>query len=702
MGELQLAFKTVGWKAVNRLPLVILSLWIVLLVELMSRGQWLESLEWPLHALPELLINILVVLSLLVLVTAITGKVHISFWLVSTFCLVFAAISGVKLAILGVPFLPWDLVLTSESQDMAPYVTGFFNFTVLSGLVSFIAISILLLYKLSWFALRTNWKHRVIMGMASILLLISIYSDESFSLKKWASIQDFAYDQAENVRTNGFLLSTIMSLKFLYLDQPDGYDPETIRAAFSSIPPAVPEAGEIKPNIIIVLSESFWDATEAKDISFSRDPLPFYHELMQKYSSGTLLSPQYGGGTANVEFEVLTGNSMRFLPQGSIPYNQYVNKNIDSLGSILTRQGYTATAISPFHSWFYNSKKVYENFGFAKYVSLEFFKPDFEGPYMADREVANQIIESSASSVGPDFIFANTMENHYHYYPGKFKENTIEVTGVTGESKGLLETYAQGLLGADEMLKRLVTHYESLNEPTVLVFFGDHKPSLGQDYQAYKDIGYLKENDPDFLDKMYRVPVLVWDNYLPKDREREVLHMSPSFLSSYILKLTQRTGSYFTDYLYQLSQSLPVIPPEKYYTEMKINKDDLSLYRKLQYDIMFGEQYGYNGMNSKIKNKDYLLGAGRMIIEKLRMESYKDRKVLKIAGSDLPPNSLVTVNGQQLVTNWISKSELTAEILPDILNKYPFKVEIIIKDSRDKILAKSNEYMYAEEMVSKF
>lgn len=698
MGELQVVVQNVGWNAAKRLPFILLSFWVVFLVELMSRGQWGESLEWSLRAIPELLLNIIVVLGLLLLATAATGKVHLSFWLVSTVCLVFGTVSGIKLAILGVPFLPWDLLLTNETKDMAPYVAGFLNFTVVSGLVLFITINVLLLYKLPWFALTVNWKHRSIMGIASLFLLASIYTDEYISIKKLANVQNLAWDQAENVRANGFLLSTVMNLKFLFLNKPDGYDGESIRTVMSSILPAVPVAGEIKPNIIIVLSESFWDATQVKGISFSRDPLPFYHELIQTYSSGTLLSPQFGGGTANVEFEVLTGNTMRFLPQGSIPYNQYVNKDIDSLGSILTRQGYMATAISPFHSWFYNSKKVYENFGFAKYIPLEFFKPDYEGPYLADREVANQIIESSTTSEGPDFIFANTMQNHYHYYPGKFKENTIEVTGVTGESKGLLETYAQGLLGVDDMLKRLVTYYEKLDEPTILVFFGDHQPSLGQDYKAYKDIGYLKENDPDFLEKMYRVPVLVWNNYLPK--EKTVLNMSPSFLGAYILNLSQRTGNYFTDYLYQLSQYLPVIPPENHYAEMKISKDNLKVYEKLQYDILFGDQHGYSGMKQKIKNNDYLLGSGHMVIDQIRMEVLNDGKVLKVGGSNLPYNSIVQINGQKMATNWVSKNELIVEIQPDSIIKYPWKVEIVVKDFKDRILSKSNEYIYSQEMTT--
>ncbi|MDF2964385.1 MAG: cyclic beta,2-glucan modification transrane protein [Paenibacillus sp.] len=697
MGELQLAVQNHGLKAARRMPLILWSLWIVFLVELMSRGQWGEAFKWTFQAMPELTLNTVVVLGFLFLFTSITGRVHLSFWLVATTCLALGLISGIKLNILGVPFLPWDLLLTSETSDMAQYLSGLLNFTVISGFISFVVISVLMLYKLPRIPITFRWKHRLAMGITSLLLLASIYSDGSVSLKKLANVQNLAWDQTENVRTNGFLLSTIMNLQFLFMSQPEGYDEKSIRAVSSETPPAVPEAGDAKPNIIIVLSESFWDATQAKDISFSRDPLPFYHEMIEKYTSGTMLSPQFGGGTANVEFEVLTGNSMRFLPQGSVPYNQYINKGVDSLASILARQGYTSTAVNPFHSWFYNSKKVYENFGFSKFISQEFLKPDYEGPYIADREVANQIIESSKQSEGPDFIFANTMQNHYHYYPGKFKENTIEVTGVTGESKGLLETYAQGLLGVDDMLKRLVTHYESINEPTILLFFGDHLPSLGDDYKAYKDSGYLKENDPDFLDKMYRVPTLVWNNYLPK--QKDTINMSPSFIGPYLLKLAQRPGTYYTDYLYQLSQKVPVIPPENHFSEVNLTKEQLKTYEKLQYDIIFGEQYGYDEIKDKIKANNYILGPGPMVIDGVQTELFNDGKVLKIRGSDLPQNSIVHINGKQVTTQWASRNELTAQLQADS-EKLPLKVEVIVKDSKDKILAKSNEFNYSQVMAS--
>ncbi|MBP1156409.1 MULTISPECIES: LTA synthase family protein [unclassified Paenibacillus] len=691
MGELQLSLRRYGLTTVRRLPLLLWSLWIVFLVELLSRGQWLDTFGWTFEAIPELILNTLVVLGLLLLLTAFTGSVRLSFWLVAAVCITFGLISGIKLEILGVPFLPWDLLLTSETKDMTPYLRGLLSFTVISGFVLFVAISILLLYKVARNDLQLGLRHRIGMGLVSALLLISIYNDGAFSLKKLANIDNIAWDQTINVKTNGFLLSTVMNIKFLYLQEPKGYDEQSIRAMASGASPAVAEADEVKPNIIVVLSESFWDATQVEGLKFSKDPLPFYHSLVEKYTSGTMLSPQFGGGTANVEFEVLTGNSMRFLPQGSIPYNQYIHKQTDSLASILKRQGYETTAINPFHSWFYNSKSVYEHFGFSKYISQEFFEPDYEGPYIADRAVAKYIIQASEETAGPDFIFANTMENHYHYYPGKFKENTIEVSGVSDESKGLFETYAQGLLGADDMLKRLVTHYEQKGEPTIIVFFGDHLPSLGENYKAYKDCGYLQENDPNFLDKMYRVPVLVWNNYLPE--QKESLNMSPSFLGPYVLKLAQRTGTYYTDYLYEFAQHTPVIPPKHYYQQMGINEDILKGYEKLQYDILFGKQYGYADWNDTIQDPAFVLGFGALHIDNVHIEQSGEEQVVRITGKDLPHSSIVYINDEPVKTQWTDNNELTAIVEPETAGAFPWKMEIVVEDSKGHVVVKSNPYI---------
>jgi phosphoglycerol transferase MdoB-like AlkP superfamily enzyme len=437
---------------------------------------------------------------------------------------------------LGVPLLPWDFILSQETQDMLKYLNNILSVSIISEIVLFVAVSYVLLYRTSIFKIRFSLKERGITAAVSILLLVALYTDRPLQVRNWTGIHTQPWNQSQNVRTNGFALTTMMNTEIMFTNQMSGFTDQDVSAIMGTIAPSTkPEETVVKPNIVIILSEAFWDPTMIKGTEFSQDPIPFFHKLQQSYSSGTMLSPQFGGGTANVEFEVLSGNSMRFLPQGSIPYNQYIDHGVDSLASILARQGYTSTAISPFYSWFFNSKTVYQNIGFSSYIPIEFFKPHYEGPYIADSEVADNVIAKSDATPGPDFIFTNTMENHFHFYPGKFKENTFKLKGnMTESARGMLETFAQGINASDKMLQSIIEHFEKKKEPTIVVFFGDHLPYLGDDYQAFIDAKYLNgKNDPDFLNKMYRVPVVVWNNYLPAKKDH--LDMSPSFLGPYVL-----------------------------------------------------------------------------------------------------------------------------------------------------------------------
>ncbi|KEQ25815.1 sulfatase-like hydrolase/transferase [Paenibacillus tyrfis] len=348
-----------------------------------------------------------------------------------------------------------------------------------------------------------------------------------------------------------------------------------------------PEELQKPPNIIILLSEAFWDITQIKSLQFSEDPAPMFHALQEKFTHGTLLSPMFGGGTANVELEVLTGHSMRFFPEDSTPYEQYIKQPTASLASLLSGQGYTTTAISPFYHWFFNSSEVYKHLGFSRFISLEYFNPDeYVGPYIGDHAVVRRIIEETERNPGPDFIFANTMENHYHYWPGKFKKNHIEVKGnMSNATTGIAETYAQGLSGADRALQELIVHFSRVKEPTIIVFFGDHLPSL-EKLLVYKESKYISgEDDPDFLEKMHNTPVVIWSNYLPKEAKEE-LHMSPSFLGPYILNLAKRQGSPYTDFLSDLYRKMPVLPPKTYYEAMNIDVNLVQQYEARQKAIL--------------------------------------------------------------------------------------------------------------------
>ncbi|WP_281886466.1 LTA synthase family protein [Paenibacillus sp. YYML68] len=455
------------------------------------------------------------------------------------------------------------------------------------------------------------------------------------------------------------------------------------------------------PNIIIVLSEAFWDVTQLPGLQFSRDPLPMYHALQKQYTSGTMLSPMFGGGTANVEFEVLTGHSYRFFPESSIVYEQYIKHPTASIASLLKQQGYATTAISPFHGWYFNSTDVYKHLGFSQFISLEYFNPDeYVGPYIGDHAVALRVLEQLEATPGQDFIFANTMENHYHYWPGKFDANTIEVKGrASKRSLGLIETYAQGASGADRMLQELVIQLNRLREPTILVFFGDHLPSL-EKYDAYTDTGYIKgEDDPDFWSKMYEVPVLVWNNYMPRG-EKDHLHISPSFLGPYVLKHAKLNGNDYTDYLNALASRMPLLPPKEQYESLHIDESTVKEYEQKQQAILERElqQAAALGAVPSGAEPAFTLGYGKPVIDRISPQQLQHQKgkpdakpiTLTVEGGRFGLGCKVYAAGVKLKTTWRSEQKLEAVLPVSMLSKHQsMPIEVKVIDSKEKVLATS-------------
>lgn len=669
---------------------------IVVMVEFLSRGGLGAAFAWSFTHLIRFAFNTFIIYSLLMLLTALIGRARVSFWILTPILFVLGLISGIKLKILGIPLLPWDFVLSSESKDMTPYIRNIMSWKIGFGLLLFFLISYAVMKKMPRVTMKLTWKERGITAVVAIIVLTVLYFDKPIPIKRAFAIEGILWNQSDNVKMNGFTLSTFMNMEQLFVSKLADYSSEMVAGIMKMNAPSTKNVGAstAKPNIIVVLSESLWDVTQIPGVTFNKDPLPNLHALQKQYSSGTMLSPQFGGGTANVEFEVLTGNTMRFLPQGSVPYNQYISKQVDSIASITARQGYTSTAVSPFHSWYYKSSDVYRNFGFHNYISLEYFAPNYEGPYIADNEVGKVIINATSRTSGPDFVFANTMENHFHYFPGKFTENSFQITSnVPAETKGLLETYARGANDADRMLQQLVEHYNSIDEPTIIVYFGDHLPSLGDEYKAFKESKYITgESDPDFLNKMYRVPLLIWNNYLP-EQPRETLNMSPLFVSPYVLNMAKLPGSYYTDYLYSLFKKIPVIPPKNYYDKFAIKEADLKPYETLQYDILFGDQHAYKDRQLSIIDKDFYLGLGPIKIDTVTPQqpsSASNEWQAGISGQNMPAGSILFINGKKTSITWNNTSYISVKIPSELQKAAQLEFEIKVIDSQDKVIQQSN------------
>ena len=274
---------------------------------------------------------------------------------------------------------------------------------------------------------------------------------------------------------------------------------------------------KILPNVIFVMSEAHWDVSKL-DSSIPKKITP----TIDKYKVSNLLSPTFGGGTANVEFEVLTSLNV-LLNHDEIAYVSKLKRPTYSLPMYMNSLGYDTTAMHNNGKYFYNRSAVYQNFGFNQFSSIENMVSEADrkkftnaGGWANDDLIYQNITDQLQKSVDkPQFIYAITVENHFNYNDDRFGKDNFKITkdGVSDLSKRQLNTYLSGMQRADQHFKSLIEEAKKIERPTIVIFFGDHLPNLGSVYDEY---GFYK-NEQDKAEKnderFYSTPIAVWSNF---------------------------------------------------------------------------------------------------------------------------------------------------------------------------------------------
>ncbi|OCT11572.1 hypothetical protein A8709_05860 [Paenibacillus pectinilyticus] len=584
-------------------------------MEFLERGSWHETMHWISTNHPLFLLNVVLTFCLLALIYAIVGSLAISGSIATLILGLMAIISYMKVKMIGEPFFPWDILLNKESMDIATLVTG------KAALIRIIAVAavIILVLLLRWVIPRVTIPIIARIGLG----LFSLYALYAFGIKSplagkildHAGVNEIVWDQQQNYANNGLTLAFTLNVKNSIVQKPDTYNETAIASVATNIQATAAKAPEVKsaklsagkkPNVIFVMSEAFWDPTLLTNVTYSEDPLPTIHRLQKEAgNAGYLLSPQYGGGTSNVEFEVLTGNSMSFLPGGSIPYQQYISKPLPSLASYFANQGYKSMGIHSYEGWFWDRNTVYKELGFQSFKSSEkFVNPEIKGYFISDAEVARNVNSEVDKTEDPMFIYTVTMQNHGPYDDPRYGENTIKATGsgLSAQAKSILETYTQGAHDADASLQMMIDHFKDSDEPTMIIFYGDHLPMLGMDYQVYKEAGFISTSNAnqwslDEIKKMHSTPLVTWSNFDMPKQENPVT--SASFLGAHVLDMLgmEKPANFTLDG--ELAQQIPGL-----LSNLVVDADGqlqakapeslaplINDYRNVQYDLMFGKQF---------------------------------------------------------------------------------------------------------------
>lgn len=598
----------------------------VLAIEYLQRESFIKTVCWVYEFRNAFIVNYLILLLLLCGIFGLSGRFYPALALFASSTLLSAFINAGKLKILGDNFFPWDIFIFKQLIDLFPRICQSADILHLV----FLPLMVFAIFSLKWIVPvpQLQLQARVFLTVTSFLLLAGVVQYRiTFPFNKimqYLNVQIAITNQYENYRNNGFVLAFLMNFESVLSIKPANYTKTNVLTSVEDVKLKLGIArvdkqkgiSGLRPDIIVIMNESFWDPmTIGTSLLFSQDPIPTFRKLSERYTSGWLLSPVFGGVTCNAEFEFLTGFNMSFYRHGAIPYLNYINQPINALPAQLKKNGYRSVAIHPYTKSFWNREAVYDRMGFDEFISQEqFHGPEIKGYFIADAEVSRSLIRYTSEHEGPLFLFAISMQNHMPYLENRYGRNVksefiAQAGNMTEKNKKSFEVYLQGLKDADDSLRQLIEHYSQSNRPTMIVFLGDHLPALGEHSSFYREAGFISSSSSDHsrwsLDdqkKMKSVPVLIWTNF--NQKKQELHSLSFSFLSTVILRLANFELSSFHQYIENLSKKVPGLtskivvdakgglrndaPPEL--------ESEIEIYRLLQYDLLMGAQYSQSGL----------------------------------------------------------------------------------------------------------
>ena len=523
------------------------------------------------------------------------------------FALAFGLTNHYVMAFRSTPFVPWDLLSVRTAASVAQN----YDFTptprmiVVTVLFVLLMVAVRVLRKVPRIKLPIRLGSAVLCGLA-LCLFVNTLQQETFQNKHY--LYPFLFTPAYMTKVNGMAVTFAMDLAYVAVDKPEGYSAEEAQKTleqygntdnvFADDEENTNDAknrGEDAnnkelPNIIVIMDEAFSDLAVVGDLETNEDYMPFMHKMQQGADhtiTGYAQVSVCGGNTANSEFEFLTGNTMSFLPSGSIPYQQYITKDTPSLASYLASLGYETYAQHPYYASGWNREKVYPLLGFEHLNFIDdYANKTYVRKYVSDDADMQHIIDTYENKEDgkPAFIFNVTMQNHGGYTDAF--SNLSEDVHATNYNSEVLDRYLSLIRLTDQSLEKLVDYFSNVDEKTVIVFFGDHQPSDTVAAQVQDSMLLPGESVPDEqLRKRYQVPYLVWANYDIDGATQQ--NTSLNYLSAEVLKAAGVPTDAYQNFLLDLQKSYPVMSAAGRTDASDADENMLSTYKKLQYYNLF-------------------------------------------------------------------------------------------------------------------
>lgn len=632
---------------------IVLAFTLNLIIESLARHSLANGFRFFLDSPLVFMYNVFLIFATLSLSLLIKRRVFV-YVIISSLWIALGVTNGMVLRNRMTPFTTKDLAVLDDGLSIVTNYLSTKEITIACTSAVLVLIFIILLFK---FAPRKKDKIKYKKNITLFLAICIAFAGTTDVAIKTDIVDTFFGNLAYAYRDYGVPYCFTNTWLNTGIRQPSGYSRESILSVFNEgeLGPdnysqvTVKDDGKDNPNVIFLQMESFIDPTLVKNITYSKDPTPNFRALREKYSSGYLTVPSVGAGTANTEFEMLTGMSVKFFGPGEYPYKSILTEETcESVPYELKSIGYSAHAIHNHRGAFYGRNKVFKNLGFDTFTSLEYMNHVVKTPknWAKDFVLTDQIFNALESTKSEDFIYTCSVQGHGKYPTEQIiQEPEIVVTSApTEEMKWQYEYYVNQIYEMDQFIGQLLERLEKYDEKVIVVVYGDHLPALE-----------MTEDDM-ASGSIFETQYVIWSNYPTK-----------------VVKKDMYAYQVAADVFKKLDFDMGIMT--KYHQNHEESQTYSDGMKKLQYDLLYGKKFLFNNENP-YKPTKLQMGVKPIKIKEIVRVGEK----LYIKGENFTRYSKISLDGEILKTIFLGSSILGLQENVDLDSVDRMKVSQVEKN----------------------
>ena len=630
-------FKNIGNTIVKKLrkhPLIcnfVLSVVLAFVLEVLGRQTFDLSAVGFVDQRSKMFLYSIFIIFVTYSVTLITKRRLFSYIIVTLLWSIVGIVNFMMLSSRNTPFTYVDITLM---KSVLPVMNNYFSPLEIGAMGALLLIALVLLVVAYMYLPIEEHLNRK-SGFIKVIVIIAVFSGvTSYGFKSGMLV-----DQIHNIRIafSDYGTPYCFSITALKngIDKPSDYSEKKIKKIEKRTQKKVAKMKKEKvkkPNIIFVQLESHFDITQVKGVKFNKDPLPNFHKYMKGYSSGQLSMPSYGAGTANSEFELITGMNLDHFGAAEYPYKTVLqNTTTESMATVLKNYGYKAHAIHDNSAAFYDRDLVFSQLGFDTFTTKESMniKKWTENGWAKDQILTGGIMDSLESTKGQDYVYCISVQGHGAYPDEQILEDPeITVSGApTEEENNKWEYYVNEIHEMDNFVKELTDKLADYPEDVVLVMYGDHLPTMGLTVEDLKN-KYL-----------FQTEYVMWDNFgLKKKNENLAAYQMAAEVMD---RVGIHEGTVF-----------------RYHQARRNTRNYQVDLETLQYDLLYGKRYSYgeSGESPYLRTR-MRMGIYDVTLDSIQCISEADHTYY-IKGTEFTPSSEIKLNGEWYDTVYINPTTL--------------------------------------------